>query len=324
MIMVSLLLVIGIISFIVTIILLPIIISFNRERGIVGRDINKMYKDEIPEMGGIAVVLGTFAGISLLFILSYYMELIEIEDPAFLVTGLIAMAGIAIVGAVDDRYGMRQRMKAILPFLIAIPFGLAADFTTIRIPFIGPVDFGPLMVLIIPVGITAAANSANMLEGFNGLGCGLGIIMSTTLIIVAITSGAVVSLIILIPLLSSLIAFYFFNRYPAKIFPGDTLLLFMGATLAIAAIFGGMKEVGAILFIPMIVEFILKLRRSFTTESFGKLDRFGYLRYYGSVTSLTHVVLKLRRFKEWQVSTVFWGIEFVIAFTILGVLIVIW
>jgi hypothetical protein len=37
------------------------------------------------------------------------------------------------------------------------------------------------------------------------------------------------------------------------------------------------------------------MRRKGTTESFGKLDKFGYLRYYGPVTSLTHVVLKLRR-----------------------------
>ena len=203
-----------------------------------------MYKNEIPEMGGIAVVIGTFAGIIIFIGAIQYLDLIEIEDPLFLATGVIAMAGIAIIGAIDDRYGMRQRMKAILPFLIAIPFGLAADFTTIRIPFYGPVDFGPLMVLIIPIGITAAANSANMLEGFNGLGCGLGIIMSTTLILVAIYLKSFVSLIILIPLLASLIAFYFFNRYPAKIFPGDTLLLFMGATLAIAAILGGMKEIG--------------------------------------------------------------------------------
>jgi UDP-N-acetylglucosamine--dolichyl-phosphate N-acetylglucosaminephosphotransferase len=246
--------------------------------------------------------------------------LFEIDNPLFLATGIVAMAGIAIIGIIDDRYGMRQRMKAILPFLIAIPFGLTADFTTISIPFIGPVDFGYLMILIIPIGITAAANTANMLEGFNGLGCGLGIIMSTTLIIVAISLGAAVSVIILVPLLSSLIALYLFNRYPAKIFPGDTLLLFMGATLAVSAILGGMKEIGFILFIPMIIEFSLKLRRSFTTESFGKLDKFGYLRYYGSVTSLTHIVLKLRRFKEWQVSTIFWGIEFIIAATVLGLL----
>jgi len=96
----------------------------------------------------------------------------------------------------------------------------------------------------------------------------------------------------------------------------------MGATIAISAIVGGMKEIGFILFIPMFVEFFLKLRRRFTTESFGKLDKFGYLRYYGPVTSLTHVVLKLRRFKEWQVSAFFWGVEFVIGVVLVAVLLV--
>jgi UDP-N-acetylglucosamine--dolichyl-phosphate N-acetylglucosaminephosphotransferase len=94
----------------------------------------------------------------------------------------------------------------------------------------------------------------------------------------------------------------------------------MGATLAVAAIIGDFKEIGLILFIPMIIEFFLKLRKRFSTESFGKLDKFGYLRHYGSITSLTHIVLKIQRFKEWQVTVIFWSIEFIIAITLFFIL----
>jgi UDP-N-acetylglucosamine--dolichyl-phosphate N-acetylglucosaminephosphotransferase len=308
----------ALVAFLVTIGVLPKLIRFNTAHGIVGRDINKMYKHKIPEMGGLAVVIGSMTGIVILLLLVLFTDLIEIEDMPLLLASILAIAGAGIIGYVDDRFHMRQRVKAVLPFLFAIPLGLLVDFTTIRLPLAGAVDFGIWMVLIIPFGITAAANSANMLEGFNGLGCGLGIVMSTTLILVAWINGNPIALVLLVPLLASLAAFYFFNRFPSRIFPGDTMTLFMGATIAVAAILGGMKEIGAVLFIPMIVEFFLKLRRRFTTESFGKLDKFGYLRYYGPVTSLTHILLKLRRFKEWQVSAMFWGLEFAIAVSMLG------
>ena len=75
------------------------------------------------------------------------------------------------------------------------------------------VDFGILMVLIAPFGVTCAANAANMLEGFNGLGTGLGIIMTVTLIIISVLFGTDESLLLLFPLLGALIAFLYFNRY---------------------------------------------------------------------------------------------------------------
>jgi UDP-N-acetylglucosamine--dolichyl-phosphate N-acetylglucosaminephosphotransferase len=113
----------------------------------------------------------------------------------------------------------------------------AADKTTMSFIFFS-VDFGILMMLIAPFGVTCAANAGNMLEGFNGLGTGLGIIISITLIIISLWFDARDSIILLFPLLGALMAFLWFNKYPAKIFPGDTLTLFVGATIACAAILG--------------------------------------------------------------------------------------
>ena len=52
-----------VISFLVTIVILPWLVNKFLERKIVGIDANKVDKPEIPEMGGISVVVGFLAGI---------------------------------------------------------------------------------------------------------------------------------------------------------------------------------------------------------------------------------------------------------------------
>ena len=56
---------------------------------------------------------------------------------------------------------------------MAIPFGfwMFGYDTILHIPVVGfDLNLGWLIILVVPIAITSAANSANMLEGFNGLG----------------------------------------------------------------------------------------------------------------------------------------------------------
>ncbi len=274
-------------------------------------------------MGGLAVVIGFVAGVSTFLIISNVLAendsaLEELEDLAAPVLAVVlAVVGAALTGIMDDLFGLRQRIKAVIPFLFAIPVGVfTADKTTMTFVFTS-IDFGILMILIAPFGVTCAANAGNMLEGFNGLGTGLGIIISVTLIIIAFLNGADDTLILLFPLLGALVAFLWFNRYPAKIFPGDTLTLFMGATLASAAILGDMKTIGAVLFIPMIIEFFLKLRGHFTGENYGVPDEEGFLSYEGKTESLTHIIMKRKKVKEWRLVMILWGMEAILCVIIL-------
>ncbi len=312
-----------IVSFLITIIIVPWLIKRLAERGLVGMDENKFDKPNIPEMGGLAVVIGFVAGVSTFLIISNVLAendaaLEELEDLAAPVLAVVlAVVGAALTGIMDDLFGLRQRIKAIIPFLFAIPVGVfTADKTTMTFVFTS-IDFGMLMILIAPFGVTCAANAGNMLEGFNGLGTGLGIIISVTLIIIAFLNGAEDTLILLFPLLGALVAFLWFNRYPAKIFPGDTLTLFMGATLASAAILGDMKTIGALLFVPMIIEFFLKLRGHFTGENYGVPDEEGFLSYEGKTESLTHIIMKRKKVKEWRLVMIIWGMEAILCAIVL-------
>ena len=282
--------------------IIPWLIPRLKARGIVGTDLNKPSKPDIAEMGGIAVVVGFFAGMSVLVALN------GIKNIDLLNVSLSAALGAAFVGMMDDLFDLRQRHKAFLPFVIALPFAATAD-PHVVIPHVFEVNFGPWILLVAAFAITCAANAANMLEGFNGLGTGLGIIMSITLVILATMHNRLDGVYLLVPFLGALIAFLWFNKYPAKIFPGDTMTLFMGATIAIAGILSNLQVQTTFIFIPMIVEFFLKMRGHFKAENYCSEAGNGYLEYHGRIESLTHVFMKHMKVNEQELVAFIWGIE---------------
>src|SRR6267143_7149745 len=215
----------------------------------VGRDIHKPGQPVVPEMGGLAVIAGFYAGVTVIQLFP-----VESRTLAYLHASLVAVFGAGFVGLLDDLFDLRQRVKAILPFLFAIPLAIVA-FRDPRGTVLLNAEVGALVLLAIPFGITSAANAANMLEGFNGLGAGMGIIMSLTMVGLAFLTGEFAGMYLILPLLGALVAFLCFNRYPARIFPGDSMTLFVGATVASAAIIAHQKTYGALLFMPFIVEF---------------------------------------------------------------------
>ncbi|UCD92828.1 MAG: hypothetical protein JSV43_02610 [Methanobacteriota archaeon] len=308
-------------SFVTTFLMVPWLIRNLKNTSAVGRDLNKPDRPRIPEMGGLAVVIGFYVGVTALTISVYLLvnggngNLFSswqrvISSPIF-VLSLLAVLGVAVVGIMDDLFNLRQRVKAVLPFLFALPLG-SAMVSLGNTSLLG-VNLGVWMLLAAPFGITAAANASNMLEGFNGLGAGLGIIATTTMIIVSFILNATEGLFLLFPLLGALIAFLWFNRYPARIFPGDSMTLFVGATIACAAIISNLKTLGAILFIPMIIEFFLKARGHFTGENYGRIQKDGTLAYSGRIESMAHLVMRKMRVTEKRLVYTFWVVEIAIS-----------
>ena len=114
---------------------------------------------------------------------------------------------------------------------------------------------------------------------------------SLTLITIAVINNDLGGVFFLSPLLGSLLAFFYFNKYPAKIFPGDTLTLFMGGTIACSAIISNLKLEGAILLLPMICEFFLKAKGKFKAQCFGQSLENGILFYQGPLYFLRQYYL---------------------------------
>ncbi len=284
-------------SFLSTLIVTPYWIKRAKRAGLVGRDMNKFRKTEIAEVGGICVVAGFLAGVLFyIAIKTFYFTSLQYVIEILAVVASILI--ITLIGFIDDilgwKIGLRQYQKPILCLLAGIPLAVInAGYSTISLPFIDRLNIGLLYpLLIIPIAISAAANGFNMLAGFNGLEAGMGAIILTILGILAWGNNSWVTLIAFCAV-AALIAFLFYNKFPAKVFPGNTLTYIIGALIAAVAILGNVEKAALILFIPYFLELFLKARGKLRIESFALAKRDGSLRLRKGIYGTGHLAIAL-------------------------------
>jgi len=288
------------ISFFLSILVLPKWIKKTKEINFVWKDMNK-FQDKDSEIkwvsgsGGIVVCFSFIIGVlSYIAIRTFIMQTQEnlIEILALLTTVFIAL----LVGFIDDifgweRKGLSMKIRILLVLIAAIPLMVInAGVSFIDIPFMGIVDVGILYALIlIPLGVVGASTTYNFLAGFNGLEAGQGIIVLSFLSMVAYLTGSSWLAVIGFCMVASLLGFYYFNKFPAKVFPGDVMTYPIGALIAGMAILGNFEKIAVFVFIPYIFEVILKLRGSLNKHSFGKPLEDGSLDLpYSKIYGLEH------------------------------------
>ncbi|MCS7098387.1 MAG: hypothetical protein NZ922_05375 [Candidatus Methanomethyliaceae archaeon] len=265
--------------------------------GMVGMDMNKPTKPKVAEMGGIPLLAGILGGIlSYVGINTFILNQVSINLPLFALTTTILI--IAFVGFIDDilgwKIGLKQWQKPLLTLPAALPMMVAnLGKSTASLPLIGNVDFGLLYpFLIVPIGVVGASNGFNMLAGYNGLEAGMGCIIIATMSLVAYYTGN--SWIAMIGLITfmTLIAFLYFNWYPAKIFPGNAFTYMIGAIMACMAILGNMEKLALILFIPYYMDFIFGSRGRMKIEAFGKVNEDWSLdKPYHKICDVAHLAI---------------------------------
>lgn len=286
-----------ILSFIITLLVLPAWIKVARSRGLTGKDVHKLDQHEVAELGGLIVIFGSFIGI--LAYIATQVFVYNIKEPSFYILAATTSILIAtVIGLVDDilgwKIGLRQYQKAVLSSLIALPMIVVnAGESSMAFPFVGVINIGLFYpLLVVPGGIIGAANAFNMLAGFNGLEAGLGMIIIATEGYLAWEVGSKTAVIIAACTLMALLAFFIFNKYPSHVFPGDTLTYPVGTIIAIIAILGNLEKFALILFVPYFAEGILKLRGIMQKESFAKVLPDGTLtNQYDKFYGLTHVTI---------------------------------
>ena len=303
-----------VVSFVVTLLVMPFWIKKARRIGLIWDDMNKLNQKQVAGSGGLIVVMGFTLGV-----------LIYVAIQTFVVRGgnnyvevftlTTAVLLLAIIGIIDDLLGWRhgglsKRMRIALVLFAAIPLMVInAGSSQINFPF--PINLGILYPLIfIPIGIIGATTTYNFLAGYNGLEAGQGILILSALSFVSFINGSEYLSIISACMVASLFGFLLFNRYPAKIFPGDSLTYPVGGLIAIIAILGGNFEIFAVfIFIPYILETGLKLRGKLKKHSFGEPQEDGsiknkYDKHYGLehiAITLIEKIKKSGKAYEWEV-----------------------
>lgn len=281
-------------SFFITLFTLPIWIRKAKKAGICGKNINRLDRKEVAEAGGIIVLFSFIFGILFYIAIKTFVlktDVTTIEIFALIMTIFIA----GIIGFIDDiiewKIGLSAKVRIILLFFAAIPLMVvnAGESTMMGI------NFGLIYPLIfIPLGVIGASATYNFLAGYNGLEASQGIlILSTFSILNYYQNNSWLSLVCLC-MVACLIAFYIFNKYPTKIFPGNVLTYSVGALIASVAILGNIEKIAVFFFIPYIIETGLKVRGKLKKQSFAKVEEDGSLSIpYEKFYSLTHISIYL-------------------------------
>lgn len=323
----ELLLIAPVIAFVVTLLAVRIWIHKAGQVNLMWEDRNKYKKPLVAGSGGIAVVTGFVLGVLVYiavktFILKDVTNFIEILA---LMSSVLILAG---VGIIDDllgwqKGGLSKRFRLLMCIFASIPLVVInAGISKISIPFLGEIDVRLLYpIFFIPVGIIGTSTTFNFLAGFNGLETGQGIIILSALAIVSAFIGKSWLSLILGIMVACLIAFYIFNKFPAKVFPGDVLTYPVGGLIGMAAILGNMEKIAAFFFLLYVAETFLKVRGGLKRYSFGKPNKDNSLELpYGKFYGVEHLAIYLiKKFKgkvyEWEVVRLINAIQIIIILT---------
>ena len=243
------------IPLIITFIGLPIHIRFMLKKGIFGIDVHKKEKPKVAEMGGIILLIAIILT-SILVIVLLDDSYNQLSVGIFCIT--ITIAG--IIGIIDDRLNLSALLKPFLLLFASIPIIASKRYKPEPIlPIVGSTRLNIVYLILLPFVIAVPANSVNMLDVFNGT-------MASTVIIVLVTiffANMIVfqnglnqldlTYVFVLIMLGTLIAYWFFNKYPAKVFDGDTGSLTIGAGLGAIAVMGQLEIIVIIAMIPFIM-----------------------------------------------------------------------
>lgn len=238
-------------------------------------DSRRIHKVPIPRMGGLAIFLG--------FMLASFL-FAEISNTllAIWLGGLVIIA----MGVIDDVFRLHPFVKLLIQIaaaLIVVSQGLIIEFVRV---FDYYVIFDQLSVPVTILWIVCITNAMNLIDGLDGLSGGIAAITSLSLTIVMFLRGDFSSALLTAILFGACVGFLPFNKYPAKIFLGDTGSQFLGFLLSVLTLSGLFKMHAVISFFVPIAIFALPLfdttfaffRRLFKGKNPFKGDR-GHLHH---------------------------------------------
>lgn len=216
------------------------------------------HKAGTPVGGGILVIILT----SLLFVvyMGWFLlskRFLSINYPS-LITEIVVLfftfISFGFLGLYDDLskiflwkrtsfFGMRWRQKLlielVLAALISISLLLNLKIDLIHVPFVGTFELSYWYVLFAMFVIVAFSNAVNITDGIDGLSGGVLLIALIGFWVISRSIIDVPTSIFICVWLGGIMAFLYFNIYPARIMLGDTGALSFGATFAVIGLILG-------------------------------------------------------------------------------------
>ncbi|KAF9582022.1 tunicamycin resistance protein [Lunasporangiospora selenospora] len=268
--------------------------------GLKGMDLCKKSKQIIPESMGMVAGL-IYLVVMFLFIPFPFMkwfaasqdgrqeELALLTFPhlklAELLSALLSIQSMVFLGFADDVLDIRWRFKMPLPAIAAIPllvvYWVNAGVTYIVVPIpLRPIlghliDLGVLYYIYMGMVAIFCTHSINIMAGINGVEVGQSLVIAVSialndiLFLQSSSSSApaiethLFSLYFILPFIGVSVGLFIHNRYPSRVFIGDTYCYFAGMTFAVVGILAHYSKTLLLFFIPQIFNFLLSAPQLF-------------------------------------------------------------
>ncbi|EPQ31065.1 uncharacterized protein PFL1_01254 [Pseudozyma flocculosa PF-1] len=217
------------------------------------------------------------------------------HELASYLSALLTFLCAIVLGFLDDVFDIRWRYKLPIPIIASIPllmiYYAGGGGTTVVMPswpeslraWLGTsiIDLGPLYYVYMSLLSTFCTNSINILAGINGVEVGQALVICISLCINSLLyldpraglPGSfaseellrrhLFSLYFLLPLSGVCLGLLAWNRYPARVFVGDTFCYFAGMVFSAVGILGHFSKTLLLFFAPQIFNFLLSCPQLF-------------------------------------------------------------
>jgi UDP-GlcNAc:undecaprenyl-phosphate GlcNAc-1-phosphate transferase len=239
-------------SFLLAMVLTPVIRSFARRYGFVAKPkTDRWHKAPTAMLGGAAIWLSVVLSIQFFVPHTTYSWVI-----------LRASTFLFLVGIVDDILHIKPYQKLIGQIMgsaFVVYYGLS-------LPWTGSALINMALSIFWLIGIT---NAINLLDNMDGLASGIAIIAAGFLGLSFVSTGQFMEALTMVAFAGALLGFLVYNSNPASIFMGDCGSMFVGFFLASSALVnvsgGRSRSLLPVLAVPILVLFIPIFDTTFVT-----------------------------------------------------------
>lgn len=296
------------ISFIVSVILGPIIIPLLR-RFKFGQSIREegpkshMKKAGTPTMGGVIFLFS-------IIVTTVIMSLVKGAFTSQTIILVLVLIGFGVVGFLDDglkiifkrNLGLTSLQKLIAQIVISIAayflLKMGTFHNTVQIPFTDfAIHLGLAYVLFLVFWLVGFSNAVNLTDGLDGLVSGTASIAFAAYGVLALLNDQLDVAIFAFAVVGALLGFLIFNANPAKVFMGDTGSLALGGALAMLSILVGQELLLLLIGIIFVLETLSVMMQVTSFKLTGK-------RIFKM--SPLHHHFELSGWSEWRIVLTFW------------------
>ncbi|CEG22394.1 Phospho-N-acetylmuramoyl-pentapeptide-transferase [Planococcus massiliensis] len=302
-------------ALLLTVVLMPIFIPLLKRMKF-GQSIREegpeshMKKTGTPTMGGLVYLIAIIATVLIVGMIADVLT-------AKVFVLLLVLFGFGLIGFLDDfikvvlkrNLGLTSLQKLIGQIVIAaISFfllnGVGFD-TAVSIPFTSvSLELSMVYVLFMIFWLVGFSNAVNLTDGLDGLVAGTASIAFAAYGVLAIMQDETGIAIFTFSVTGALLGFLVFNKYPAKVFMGDTGSLALGGALAMVSIL--LKQELLLLLIGLV--FVIETLSVILQVGSFKLRKKRIFKM-----SPIHHHFELSGWSEWKVVTVFWLVGLIAA-----------